>query len=246
MIARRGLGWLAALSCAAFACGAPAFDLGDYEDDEPSLYGKEDGGGDAQKDSGPAAVADTGAPVDAGTAPATNPTSTTAGLTEQQIAQKIVASKKIKSLPYPPDYYPQIVDIANGKTVPNCGIDIRILKLIFKLTEKFDSVGISDINRKCTGVLVGAGTASAHYINGGGHAVDFWRLNGTNLNGSNAIDIEMLNYIAKFMPTGTRVGQANCRSSAGKSVNLPGITQFSDTCNHQHVDVGTTNSPFKD
>lgn len=42
----------------------------------------------------------------------------------------------------------------------------------------FDQVGASDINRKCTGQIEGAGIASSHYFNGGGLAVDFYQLNG--------------------------------------------------------------------
>lgn len=226
---------MAALALLAVAaCGAPEFDPGEIDDD----------GSDSSSDA-EAGSSDAGASrSDSGGTP-TNP-STTAGLTAQQVAQKIVASGKVRPLPNAVNYYPQIVDIADGKTVPDCGIDIRILKLIFKLTEKYNSVGISDINRKCTQVMIGGGTTGSHWVNGGGGAVDFWRMNDTNLNGSNAINVEMVTYAGTFMPDGTRFGQSNCRTSAGTTVDLPGMKQFSDSCNHQHIDVSSTDAPFKD
>ena len=42
---------------------------------------------------------------------------------------------------------------------------------------------MSDINRRCTGQIEGAGTDSSHYADGGGHAVDFYLLDGQALTG---------------------------------------------------------------
>ncbi len=50
----------------------------------------------------------------------------------------------------------------------------------------FGRIGISDINRHCTGQIAGAGTESSHWIHGGGQAVDFYSLGGTPTTGADA------------------------------------------------------------
>ena len=42
-------------------------------------------------------------------------------------------------------------------------------------------IGLSDLNRQCTGSLEGAGAGSAHWVKGGGYAVDFFSINGSGL-----------------------------------------------------------------
>ena len=46
-----------------------------------------------------------------------------------------------------PDHLKEIRWIAEGKTVPNCGIDTRILQVITVAYQTFGKIGISDINR---------------------------------------------------------------------------------------------------
>jgi hypothetical protein len=43
----------------------------------------------------------------------------------------------------------------------------------------------------------------------------------------------------------TRVGQADCRRAAGNSLALRTFKQFDDTCDHQHIDVASTNDPVR-
>jgi len=130
----------------------------------------------------------------------------------------------------------EIANIANGTATADCGIDVRILQVVTIAVNTFDSVGISDINRKCTGQIEGAGTDSWHYKDGGGHAVDFSVLNGQPLTGDDAESRLLLTTLDPLMPAGSRAGQISCRPARLKLVNM---TQFVDTpCNHQHIDVG--------
>jgi len=141
-----------------------------------------------------------------------------------------------------PDHIKEIRWIAQGKTVPDCGIDTRILQVMVLAVRNFQSVGVSDINRKCTGQIEGAGTESAHYVDGGGHAVDFYMLDGHELTGADGESIRLLSLLDAVMPAGSGAGQAECRAHAGDPITLANFTQFSDTCNHQHIDVlGTKN-----
>jgi hypothetical protein len=137
-----------------------------------------------------------------------------------------------------PDHLREIRWIAEGKNMPNCGVDTRILQVITVAYQTFGKIGISDINRACTGQIAGAGKASAHYVNGGGHAVDFYSLGGVVTNGSDANAVKLLKTLDPIMASDSGTGQANCRSAAGDSVTLKNISrQFPDSCNHVHVEV---------
>lgn len=237
---------VAALCVAASACSDSSDDLGiDAGDIEPV----DDGGAAPDTSNGVlvdgATLVDALAATDAG---AQADADASAPLDAAAIAKLILASKKLRSLPVTadqPDYILQIEAIANGTASVDCGIDIRILQLLLRLTQQYTTVGVSDINRKCSGILAGAGTQSSHWVDGGGKAVDIWGINGTPLNGSNKPTIDLINFMYPFMPAGTRIGQANCRTSAGNSVAVPKFTQFSDTCNHLHIDiVGAKNNPL--
>lgn len=131
-----------------------------------------------------------------------------------------------------PDHIFEIRYLAAGEAVPGCGIDYRVLQAIgFALTQ-FNTVGVSDINRHCTGQIEGAGTASAHYTDGGGHAVDFFRLNGHALTGGDPDSIKLIHGLDAVVPADATVGQVNCRSG----LSLGHFKQIDDTCNHLHVD----------
>lgn len=131
-----------------------------------------------------------------------------------------------------PDHIFEIRYLAAGEAVPGCGIDYRVLQAIgFALTQ-FNTVGVSDINRHCTGQIEGAGTASAHYTDGGGHAVDFFRLNGHALTGGDPDSIKLIHGLDAVVPADATVGQVNCRSG----LSLSHFKQIDDTCNHLHVD----------
>lgn len=138
-----------------------------------------------------------------------------------------------------PNHLPEIADLAEGRAVPGCGVDYRVLQAIAVALDNFQQVGISDINRRCTGQIEGAGTESAHYADGGGHALDFYLLNGSPLTGGDARSVELLKILDPIVPNGTGVGQIECRAS----VDLENMKPFSDTCNHLHIDFLKSDGP---
>ncbi|MHA7984943.1 hypothetical protein ACX9R5_03980 [Rathayibacter sp. CAU 1779] len=131
-----------------------------------------------------------------------------------------------------PDHIFEIRYLAAGEAVQGCGIDYRVLQTIAVALNTFNTVGVSDINRHCTGQIEGAGTASAHYTDGGGHAVDFFRLNGHALTGGDSDSIKLLETLDRVVPSDSTVGQVGCRSS----LSLSHFQQIDDTCNHLHID----------
>jgi hypothetical protein len=146
-----------------------------------------------------------------------------------------------------PDHLKEIRWIAEGQTVANCGIDTRILQVITVAYQTFGKIGISDINRACTGQRPGAGNASAHVVNGGGHAVDLYSLGGVATNGYDANAIKLLKTLDPIMANDSGTGQADCRAAHGDSLTLKNITrQFADSCNHVHIEVDPMGSePMK-
>ncbi|WP_104080975.1 hypothetical protein [Cryobacterium sp. Y11] len=149
------------------------------------------------------------------------------------LVQKIDAGK-ISG--FSPDHLREIRWIAAGETHESCGIDTRILQVITIATNMFDSVGISDINRACTGTLLGAGTASPHYANGGGHAVDFYAFDRVPTTGADANALKLLRALSPVMPEGSGTGQSQCRAAAGVTLDVS-MTQFADFCTHVHIAV---------
>ncbi|TIH33775.1 hypothetical protein [Subtercola vilae] len=152
----------------------------------------------------------------------------------------IVAVDAGKLVGSTPDHIKEIRWIADGQTVPDCGVDVRILQVIVLAVRNFAKVGVSDINRKCTNQIEGAGTASAHYFNGGGHAVDFYILDGSGLTGADKNSLKLISILDPVMPHGADVGQSSCRQSAGISLALTNLVEFDDSCTHLHIDVGHT------
>jgi hypothetical protein len=140
---------------------------------------------------------------------------------------------------YTPDHIPEIANLAEGKVVPNCGVDYRVLQSISVALEHFSQVGVSDINRRCTGQIEGAGTSSAHYADGGGHAVDFYLLNGSALTGGDQQSLELIRILDPLVPNGAGLGQAECRSS----ISVQNFKPFDDTCNHVHIDFLNADAP---
>ncbi|MEA9986005.1 hypothetical protein [Subtercola sp. RTI3] len=133
-----------------------------------------------------------------------------------------------------PDHIQEIRNLANGVAVKGCGVDYRILQVIKVVVDNFDKVGVSDINRLCTGQIEGAGTASSHYKDGGGHAVDFYILNGHGLTGADADSIKLIKLLDPLVPPGTGLGQSEC----GRSISTTNFVAFQDTCTHDHIDFG--------
>ncbi|SMG32017.1 hypothetical protein [Agreia pratensis] len=159
----------------------------------------------------------------------------------QKLAQELmaaVAAGKLKGSV--PDHIPEIQALADGVVKPDCGIDLRILQVMVIAVRTFDTVAVSDINRKCTNQIEGAGTGSSHYTNGGGHAVDFYLINGASLPGADPNTIKFAELLDPIMPAGSNLGQSECRASAGVSLNLVNFKEFPDSCTHMHIDVGST------
>lgn len=146
-----------------------------------------------------------------------------------QLMGAVAAGRLVGSTP---NHIPEIANLAEGKVVPNCGVDYRVLQAISVALDNFSQVGISDINRKCTGQIEGAGTDSAHYADGGGHAVDFFLLNGSALTGGDSKSLQLIRLLDPLVPKGSGLGQAECRGS----ISVQNFAPFDDTCNHVHID----------
>ena len=134
-----------------------------------------------------------------------------------------------------PDHIKEIRWIAQGRDVPDCGIDVRMLQVMVIAVRNFERVGISDINRTCS--KQSAFGIGSHTIGGGGLAVDFYSLNGRSLTGADGLSLRFIGLLDPVMPNGSRLGQSNCRAQAGTSLALQNMAEFSDDCNHLHVDV---------
>lgn len=160
----------------------------------------------------------------------------------QQLAAVLVSDLDTGTLVALPAAAAQLRGMASGTAAPGCGIDTRVLQIITVALRTFRTVGISSINRYCTQTIAGAGTASRHWIDGGGHAVDFYALNSTATNGADANALALIRALDPLMPAGSLVGQQACRTLAGTTITTTRLGQFNDDCNHLHVDVDPTNS----
>ena len=133
----------------------------------------------------------------------------------------------------------QIRWIAEGRTVPDCGIDVRTLQIMVLASRQFDRVGVSSINRLCTHDNAGGGTLP-HVREGGGKSVDFYMLEGIALTGADGLTLRLIGMLDPIVPAGSRIGQSNCRDADGVNLGLQHFTEFTDTCNHLHVDFADT------
>ena len=157
----------------------------------------------------------------------------------QTLALELVTHLDNGTFTGPANHMSQIRLIAGGTVVPDCGIDSRILQVMVIAVRQFDHVGVSSINRKCTDEILGAGKLSSHYIDGGGHAVDFNVLNARALTGADGLSLRLIGLLDPLMPAGSRVGQAQCRAQDGVSLTLQHFGQLNDFCTHLHVDLGS-------
>jgi len=158
----------------------------------------------------------------------------------QALAAGLVAAMEEGRLRLLEDRYAQqIREMAAGTAKENCGIDVRILQIITIALNTFPSVGVSDLNRQCTGSLLGAGMGSSHWMNGGGNAVDFFSFDDTATTGCDPDALKLLSVLDPQVPTGSRAGQVQCRSTSYQH-----ITQFTDTPNHLHFDVAYADGPL--
>ncbi|PID30405.1 hypothetical protein CR983_02855 [Candidatus Saccharibacteria bacterium] len=151
---------------------------------------------------------------------------------DQELAQQILDSGNVTG---DSRYMKQIRDYAAGNA--SCHINSKLLQIMATLA-KTHKYSVSSLNRYCTGVLTASGRASYHYANKGGHAVDFNYVDGVHSNGgANQTDATLLKNLIKLLPSGSGIGQVNCRGSRWK-LSLPsGISEFNDSCNHIHFQV---------
>lgn len=139
----------------------------------------------------------------------------------------------------------EIAPVATGQALTGCAVDTRILQVIVLALYRFGSVKVSDIQRPCIGSNLNCGppTYSVHCTDPG-KAVDFAIVGGVTLTGSNPQSIQLLKLLDNVVPDGTNAGQYQCRVSAGSSLYLVNINQFSDSCSHQHIDFRNTDAPL--
>ncbi|MFK3672468.1 hypothetical protein ACI2IX_20055 [Leifsonia aquatica] len=131
-----------------------------------------------------------------------------------------------------------ILPIAEGRATPTCQVDTRVLQILVLTLQKFGKVGISDLNRPCIGSSQNC-AFSAHCFQPS-TAIDFSSLGDDILTGANQASMNLLTHVGPMLPTGSQIGQSDCRAAAGTSIDLPGIRQISDRCNHLHVDLQHT------
>lgn len=156
---------------------------------------------------------------------------------EKEAAQQLAAAMadgRLVFLNGPGDAYgQQILGMADGSGT--CHIQLPALQLIQIALNMFESVGISDLNRACTGDLPGSSGYSAHWV---GRAIDFYAFNGVALTGADTFSVQYVNAIAGILPAGSQIGQIDGRIANGTYFDIPGVSQISDAPNHLHVDVG--------
>jgi hypothetical protein len=133
-------------------------------------------------------------------------------------------------------YRQQVIHMADGTATPECVLDVHVLQIMVIAVNNFPQVGVSDLNRRCTGETPGAGTASAHWE---GKAVDFYALNHESLTGADGLSLQLIHLLDPYVPHGSGLGQANIRAADGDPVTgLRNFTvQFPDTGDHLHVQV---------
>lgn len=155
----------------------------------------------------------------------------------QALAQELVAALDDgRMYGILPDHTIEVRYIAAGQRIPDCGLDIGVLRVMVYVLHKFGSFGVSDLNRRCTGQLEGAGVYSAHYMYEFGRAVDFIAFGGVITTGADANAYALIRDLdTGVVPEVQRVGQLACRGAAITST----IEEFPDPiCNHLHVDMG--------
>ncbi|QJU54424.1 hypothetical protein SCB71_14890 [Herbiconiux sp. KACC 21604] len=139
----------------------------------------------------------------------------------------------------------EIGPIANGTVEARCDIDKRVLQALVVTIKAFGSLRVSDLNRWCAndGDYTCTGEKrppSPWHCRIPAVAVDFSRVGGRSTNGWNDGTNDLLSLLNQFMPANTHVGQLGCYGRPSMaSLGYSYLTnEFSDSCNHQHIDIG--------
>lgn len=132
----------------------------------------------------------------------------------------------------------QMQNVANGTNSSSCKVSPYILNLMLLMAENH-SFRVTTLNRLCESMCnIGAGMASFHCKDGGGHAIDIDIVDGNSRAGEGtAEELAMLRDIVQALPPGSQIGQIECRPPG--SLNLPpGVTEFSENdCSHLHINL---------
>lgn len=164
----------------------------------------------------------------------------------QQLAASIMTATKQGKIQWlTPAYRDQVQAIADPSSwdgdsfTGDCAIDTRILQVIVVATQTFPKIGISDLNRRCTGSTPGAGVYSLHWQ---GKAVDFYSFDGVATTGRDQHAMTLIPKLDQISNPGAAIGQSLC---AGGVPKLKVMHQLGDTCNHLHYQLGPGNEPLK-
>lgn len=162
-----------------------------------------------------------------------------ADVTASDAARQLLASPRFSATS---ESRAQIQAVANGTVLRHtidgvsrsCSLDPALLTTLRRMVvDEGHTVVVTSFNRFCTNTLTPSGVYSYHYRNGGGHAVDLGRIDGA----ENANEGGMVNFAQRWVtivPKPAGIGQSNCRATP---LALPsGVVQFSDTCNHLHLE----------
>ncbi|MCE0459514.1 hypothetical protein [Curtobacterium flaccumfaciens] len=163
----------------------------------------------------------------------------------QEVAASIMTATKQGKIQWlTPAYRDQVQAIADpnnwdGETFTgDCAIDTRVLQVIVVATQTFPKIGISDLNRRCTGSTPGAGVYSLHWQ---GKAVDFYSFDGIATTGRDDNAMKLIPKLDQISNPGAAIGQLGC---TGGSPDLKTMHQLLDSCNHLHYQLGPGNEPL--
>lgn len=173
--------------------------------------------------------------------PSTNPvvaagqTVTATPGTTQDIAKLILANNNV-NLGGGRDVKQDIQAAADNKPgSAGAMTSLAILQLVQAIAQNH-SVVISAIQSGGTGHCNNTPKAScptdSHY---NGDGIDFSMVDGAPLSGRDDRSLVIANIAMKILPPGSAFGQSNCPGA--KLTLSAGFTEFSDTCNHLHVQV---------
>lgn len=163
----------------------------------------------------------------------------------QDAAVTIVTLQQAGKVDFRKDNADQVASLAAGTASASCQIDVRVLQLIILGVEWYGHVTVSDLNRLCRGdCSIGAGVFSMH-CKSPSLALDLVDLGGMGLSGADAKSVDFVRRLATVLPSGSGIGQSDCRADAGIFVQTPGIRQFADGCTHLHLELPLSQEPLK-